>query len=231
LVHDQVLVEGEFDGKLVGFRAIVVNVKPAAIWLGLARPDPRLEQLTPDQPLQLTFRRDNAGMIAASWFIGHLGASRSRLFSVSWPDDPRLIQRRADLRLDTECPVEFTVLSQGETGGAGQTGEGICRNISAGGIQFTVRSELDDTVAAGDELELRIALDPGDVVLAEAVVVRVQDAATVAIGLDEQTRSENRPRSLIAVRFESISTGDQDKIVRFIFSIQRQNREGPRKTV
>jgi c-di-GMP-binding flagellar brake protein YcgR len=39
------------------------------------------------------------------------------------------------------------------------------------------------------------------------------------------------PLSLIAVRFESISTGDQDKIVRFIFSIQRQNREGPRKTV
>jgi len=33
------------------------------------------------------------------------------------------------------------------------------------------------------------------------------------------------------VRFESISTGDQDKIVRFIFSIQRQNREGPRKTI
>jgi len=108
LVHDQVLVEGEFDGKLIGFRAVVVNVKPAAIWLGLARPDPRLEQLTPDQPLQLTFRRDNAGMIAASSFLGLLGASRSRLFSVSWPDDPRLIQRWADLRLDTECPVEFT---------------------------------------------------------------------------------------------------------------------------
>jgi hypothetical protein len=65
------------------------------------------------------------------------------------------------------------------------------------------------------------------VVLAEAVVVRAEDAAAVAGGPDEPVHHGwSGPRSLIAVRFECISDVDQDKIVRHIFSIQRQSREG-----
>src|ERR1035437_2585317 len=105
-VHDRVLVEAHFDGNLVSFRAIAVNIMPTAIWLGLVSPQAQLEQLRRDQPLQLTFRRDNTGMIAASSFIAPPTPSHSRLFSVSWPDDVKLIQRRAHLRLDAQCPIE-----------------------------------------------------------------------------------------------------------------------------
>lgn len=230
-VHDRVLVEAEFDGRLVSFRSVAVNVKPTALWLGLVRPQPQLEQLRRDQPLQLTFRRDNTGMIAASSFIGLLGVSQSRLFSVSWPDDLRLIQRRAHLRLDAQCPIEYTVASESATGSAGQTGEGVCCNLCAGGVQFVVRASPDETVAVGDELDLRIGLGRDGVALAEAVVVRVDDGATMGPGPNDTVHpASSGPRSLIAVRFESISDVGQDKIVRYIFSIQRQMREGPGKT-
>jgi len=32
-VHDPVLVEAEIDGKVVGLRAVVVNVMPTSLWL------------------------------------------------------------------------------------------------------------------------------------------------------------------------------------------------------
>ena len=227
-VHDRVLVEAHIDGQLTSFRAVAVNILPTALWLGLVGPQPKLEQLRRDQPLQLTFRRDNTGMIAASSFIAHLGVSRTRLFAVSWPDDVKLIQRRAHLRLDAQCPVEYTVASQSATGSPGQTGDGICCNLSAGGAQFVVRYALGETVGVGDELDLRVALGREGVVLAEAVVVRAEDAAAVAAGPDAPVQPGwSGPRSLIAVRFECISDVDQDKIVRYIFSIQRQSREGP----
>jgi hypothetical protein len=57
-VHDQVLVEAEIDGKVVGLRAVIVNVLPNSLWLGLVRPDTGLNRLRPDQPLHLTFRHE-----------------------------------------------------------------------------------------------------------------------------------------------------------------------------
>ena len=51
-VHDRVLVEAELDGQSISFRAVAVNVMPTAIWLGLVLPQPQLEQLKRDQPLQ-----------------------------------------------------------------------------------------------------------------------------------------------------------------------------------
>ena len=44
-VHDQVLVEAEVDGRVAGFRAVVVHVMPNVLWLGLVRPDSHLEAL------------------------------------------------------------------------------------------------------------------------------------------------------------------------------------------
>lgn len=231
-VHDQVLVEAEIDGRVVGFRAVVVNVMPAALWLGLVKPDSLLEQLHPGDTIALTFRREDAGMVAQSSFLSHLGSTQSRMFSVEMPADCRLVQRRAHLRLDTECPIQYTVVSQSETGSAGITGEGTTRNISAGGLQFMVRAPIRDTVSSGDDLELRLTIGQ-DVVMAEAEVVRVDDVTDV--GLDGRPMAPaarpRSPRTLIAVRFASISEGAQDLIVRHIFSLQRMRREGPRRSV
>ena len=230
-VHDQVLVEAELDAKLVGFRAVVVNVMPAALWLGLVKPDSLLEQLRAGDPVALTFRRDDAGMVAESAFLSHLGSTQSRLFSVEMPADCRLIQRRAHLRLDAECPIQYTVVGDSDTA-VGLTGEGITRNIGAGGLAFMVRAPMKETVLEGDALELRMALGQ-DAVLVEADVVRVNDVTDLApdgrpLPL---TATPRPPRTLIAVRFASISEGSQDLIVRYIFALQRLRREGPRRSL
>jgi hypothetical protein len=227
-VHDQVRVEAEIDGKVVGFRAVVVHVLPDALWVGLVKPDSNLRQLRPGDPLVLTFSRGGMGMVAASYFLGHLRSTETRVFAVEMPADLRLIQRRNFLRLDSECALEYTVLNHSEAGGAGLTGEGVTWNISAGGLQFVVRAPIEETVSVGDDLEIRLEIGRG-ALLAEAQVVRVENATDM--GPDGRplppVARPRSPRTAIAVRFDSISEGAQDRIIKHIFAIQRMRRANP----
>jgi c-di-GMP-binding flagellar brake protein YcgR len=224
-VHDQVLVEAEIDGRLLGFRAVVVNVGPAALWLGLVRPDSRLDSIRPGDAIGLTMRRDGAAVVGRSKFLAHLKSTQARIFSVAWPDEYKVTQRREHLRLDTEAPVRYTVISQSDIGGAGLEGHGVTRNLSAGGVQFVVKAPIRDAVSAGDALDLRMELGQ-DVVIAEADVVRVEDATN--LGRDGRplppSKAARPPRTMIAVRFEAISAGAQDRIVGHIFSLQRMRK-------
>ena len=228
-VHDHAFVEAEIDGSVVTFRAVVVNVMPAALWLGLIKEDSLLEQLCPGDPMTVTFHREEAALVARSVFLSHLGSRQSRVFSVEMPTDCHVVQRRAHLRLDADCPVEYTVVGGGVTG-AGITGAGTTRNISAGGLQFVIQTQITETVVVGDALELRLAVGR-DAVLLEADVVRVFDATD--IGPDGRpmppATPPRPPRTLVAVRFVTISDDAQDLIVRRIFSLQRLRREGPRR--
>jgi c-di-GMP-binding flagellar brake protein YcgR len=221
-VQDPVLVEAEVDGRVVGFRAVVVNVIPTALWLGLKKPDSRLESMRPGDPVHLTFKREGAALIGATTFLSHLGSTQSRLFSLDWPEGYQIVQRRAHLRLDTQVHLDYVVVSQSETSSAGTVGHGVTCNLSAGGVQFVVDIPVQDAVGAGDALELRLQFGQ-DVVLAEAEVVRVEDGTDA--GPDGHplppARTPRPPRAMIAVRFESISDGAQDRIVRHIFSVQR----------
>ena len=230
-VHDHALVEAEIDGNAVTFRAVVVNVMPAALWLGLIKADSLLEQLRPGDPMTLTFHREEAALVARSAFLSHLGSGQSRVFSVATPTDSRMVQRRAHIRLDAEHPIEYMVVGGGETG-AGITGAGTTRNISAGGLQFVVSAPVRETVVAADALELRLAMGR-DAVLIEADVVRVIDATDMGPdGRPMPPASPPRPpRTLVAVRFVSISDGAEDLIVRRIFALQRLRREGPGRSI
>jgi c-di-GMP-binding flagellar brake protein YcgR len=230
-VHDHALVEAEIDGNAVTFRAVVVNVMPAALWLGLIKADSLLEQLRPGDPMTLTFHREDTALIARSAFLSHLGSRQSRVFSVETLADCHVVQRRANLRLDAECPVEYTVVGGGVTG-PGLTGSGMTRNISAGGLQFMVPAPIGETVVAGDALELALAVGR-DAVLIEADVVRVIDATDMGPdGRPMPPASPPRPpRTLVAVRFVSISDGAEDLIVRRIFALQRLRREGPGRSI
>jgi hypothetical protein len=93
-----------------------------------------------------------------------------------------------------------------------------------------IQTQITETVVVGDALELRLAVGR-DAVLLEADVVRVFDATD--IGPDGRpmppATPPRPPRTLVAVRFVTISDDAQDLIVRRIFSLQRLRREGPRR--
>jgi c-di-GMP-binding flagellar brake protein YcgR len=93
-----------------------------------------------------------------------------------------------------------------------------------------VEAPARETVDVGAELELDVLIGQ-DVVLAEGIVLRVEDATD--IGPDDRRLAPasppRPPRTWIAVRYVSISEGAQDRIVRHIFSLQRMRREGPRR--
>ena len=230
-VHDQALIETKIDGKVVGFRAVVVNVQASSLWLGLVRPDSLLEQVAAGQQLHLTFRRENAALAAESTFMNHLGSTRSRLFAVEWPKDAHLIQRRAHLRLDYECPIAFSHASQTESGSAGRKGRGTTRNISAGGVQFRVPGMAPAEFAIDDAMDLQIPINASETVVSEGQVVRVEDVGVLPTDQQPPKRkgAPDGPQALIAVRFVAISDLDADKIVRLIFNVQRQRRESERK--
>ncbi len=231
-VRDQALVEAEIDGKIIRFRAVVVNLMPAALWLGLVKKDPLLESLRRGDPVVLTFQRNGVGMVAESAFISHLNAAESRLFAIEFPTDYRLIQRRAYLRVDAECPVQYLVVSHSEMGGAGLTGEGVTRNIGAGGIQFVVAAAISETVREGDALETRLGIGQGTV-LAEAEVVRVDDVTDLGpdLRLLPSSPKPRPPRTLVAVKFVHIPEAAQDRIIRHIFALQQIRRSGNHQSV
>jgi c-di-GMP-binding flagellar brake protein YcgR len=224
-VHDTVFVEALVDGRPVQFRAVVVNVLPDCLWLGLIKPDRRLEQVRGGAAVSLTLRRGGTGMVASEMFLSHLGTTQSRLFSVGWTDSCQVVQRRTHLRVKAECPIEYTVL-QSAIADPGASARGVTRDLSAGGLQLRVDRPVEDTVVEGDLIELQLSLDSG-LVLADGSVIRVEDATD--IGPDGKpvptARATHKPVTIIGVQFESISDSAQDRIVRYIFSIQRMQRD------
>jgi c-di-GMP-binding flagellar brake protein YcgR len=224
-VHDRVLVEADVDGELVGFRAVVVNVADDALWLGMPRPDSRLARLSAGEPITLTLRAPEGGLVAESVFLEHLRPTRTRLFAVQMPSEIRLTQRRVHMRFETECPIQYTIVSQSDSGGAGLTGRGITLNIGTGGLEFVVEAPIEDTVIVGDALEIALGLGR-DAIAGEADVLRIADATDVdADGRPVAPASLPRPpRTIVAVGFTSISEAAQDMIVRYIFALQRARR-------
>jgi c-di-GMP-binding flagellar brake protein YcgR len=200
-------------------------VLPDCLWLGLIKPDRRLEQVRCGVPVTLTLRRNGTGIVASETFLSHLGTTQSRLFSVGWTDSCDVVQRRTHLRVRAECPIEYVVL-QSAFLEPGVSARGSTWDISASGLQLRVGLPIEDTVVEADLVELRLSLDSG-MVLADASVVRVEDMTD--IGPDGKplpfAKATHKPSTAIAVHFESISDTAQDRIVRYIFSLHRMQKD------
>ena len=219
-VQDRVVIGARIDGNPVSARAVVVNSQTSAIWLGLSQPDPNLARLRPGDPVELTFLHDGSAQVATSSFRSHLGSGRSQLLAIDWKISLEPSQKRAFLRMDVECPIEYTVVTQSDRGLAGQHGTGNTLNVSAGGLLFEVEAPIEETVSVGDGLELYLAFGD-DVVMAEAEVVRVQAGQAG----NQAAEPYAVPSTIIAVRFVAIDSFAQDRIVHHIFSLLRQGRQ------
>lgn len=208
-----------------GWRAVVANVTLSALWLVIGPAEPPFPRLAADEAVELTLEVDGRPLTVTTRFEADLGRGRLPMFSVGWPPVQRTInrpadgrQRRAHIRIEAACPIEYTVVTQSDRAAAGQTGTGTTIDISAGGVLFETDGSPDELPGVCDGLEIVLEFD-GDVVMAEAEVVRV-----IGSGPSRDPRV-GAFRSEIAVRFVGIDRWAQDRIVRHIFAHMRRHRE------
>ena len=216
LIGDRVLIEAEPDGRSVSFRAMIVRVCPTELWLGLASPDRRLENMQPRQPIRLSIARDGAALLGRSDFLRPLGDSRSRVFAVVRPVVLDKVQRRGYVRYPIDLPIQFRQIDPATWEPRGKTATTVTRNLSPGGLLFV----SDADIRVGDDLDLRLPLSGMDRVTMSGVVKRLGPGTD-----DGDSGANGRPsHNEVAVKFTRITSLDQDRIVRLILLTEHRRR-------
>jgi PilZ domain len=228
-IHDELIVETEIGGAAVSLAAFITNILADELWLATRLPEPRLLDLTPGQPIHLTFDRGGA-LIVESAFLrrlgggGKLGMEKSRVFAVARPQGIQNVQRRAHVRVDLERNVRIRALG---SLGTEKMGSGRTINVGAGGVQFLTEMPL----LFGEQLRLALVLTSRDIVVVGGTIVRIEDGETSespATGAaTDGPPSEPPAHSKVAVRFDKISEADQERITCHILSAHRQRDRKP----
>jgi len=214
-IQDRALVEAEIAGRPVSFRSVIVRVCEDELWLGLASPDWRLENMRPDQPVGLTIARDGAALLARTSFLRPLGGGKSRVFAVVRPVALERAQRRGYVRYPIDLPVHFRHIDHATWEPRGKVATTVTKNLSPGGVLFM----SDVPVNVGDDLDMTLPLSGWDRLSMSGVVKRVTAGASAS-------QRPGRPESTeAAVKFTRITTLDQDRIVRLILLTEHRRRE------
>jgi hypothetical protein len=227
VIRDEVLVETEIDGLFVELAAFVTNVLADELWLAVHVPDPRLGAVAVGQRLHLTFDRGGK-LTTESEFLRRLGGTRlgtqkSRVFAIRKPQDVESLQRRAHVRVDLERTIRLRSLADGpESKGIGKT-----VNIGVGGVKFATSMPL----VFGEQLRLALVLTPHDIVVAGGPVVRIEEPANPATEVNPVALAGTGRLRMVAVRFDSITEVDRERIACHILAAHRRRPAEPRPTV
>ena len=215
-MQDRVLVEADVAGHSVAFRTMIVKVCPDELWLGLASPDRRVEQLSQQQQLRLTVARTGCALVGESIFLRPLGGGKSRIFAVARPRTLGRVQRRAHIRYQADLPISFRRLDPTTREPRGKGGTAMTVNVSPGGLLFN--TDLPFTV--GDVIDVTLALSGLDRVAVTAQVTRIIGPVAGA-----DLPAGPTPTSEIAVKFTRITAIDQDRVVRFLLMKEHRRQE------
>jgi c-di-GMP-binding flagellar brake protein YcgR len=149
----------------------------------------------------VTFKRPNEdGM----WvYEGVVSADRAIRIEITRPLKATKIQRREYCRVPIEAKTWFSSKSK-----APEKGSGIARDISGGGLSLSVNHETP----VGETLEVDVPLG-NDVVRMQGIVRRVAAEGKAGGGF------------LLGVQFVNPLLIDQDKIIGFVFTRQRDLRK------
>jgi hypothetical protein len=101
-----------------------------------------------------------------------------------------------------------------------QIGTGKTVNIGAGGVLFTTSMPL----LFGEELRLAIALTSREIVITGGSVVRIEHCDGEPPLDASEGATSKAPCSKVAVRFDTISEADQERITCHILQVRRQRR-------
>jgi hypothetical protein len=216
-MQDRVLVETDIAGHSVSFRTMIVKVCADELWLGLASPDRRVEQISQQQRLRLTVARTGCALVGESIFVRPLGGGKSRVFAVARPRTLGRVQRRAHIRYRADVPISFRRLDPTTREPRGKGGTAMTVNVSPGGLLFNTAMAF----TVGDVIDVTLALSGMDRVAVTAQVTRIIGPVTAS-----DVAEGTAPTSEIAVKFTRITAVDQDRVVRFLL-MKEHRRQGP----
>lgn len=195
-----IVSDGEYEGR---YRTRIEEVGVKIISIGVPVSQGVFIPLREGTILEVIFCDDVSAYTFSSVIINRIATPLPN-FIIEFPSNITKIQRRQYVRLPLVTPLEYQVL---ENNGLSKCKKGYVIDLSGGGILFKTK----DVVPENTIIIIRTVI--GD--------EKIELPATVIRSIKEE---ENNEYSLSA-EFHEISENTRDKIIRYIFDVQRERRK------
>jgi len=202
LAVELVVSEGEYEGK---YRTRIEDVGERVISIGAPFERGEVVPLREGTKVKITFWDE----VSAYSFVAKIMqriAVPIHMFVLELPDSIAKVQRRSFVRV----PVLFQIMFQTVTmEGLSDSNKGTMLDLSGGGMRFMTEEQVENRSL----LYAQIALPNGDL----QIPVRVCRV--------EKVEDSKPQRYCVSVEFNEILERDRDRIIRFVFDIQRTLRK------
>lgn len=192
--------EGEYQGR---YRTKIEEVGIRILSIGVPVSRGQFIPLREGTRLEVFFTQDATAYTFSSVIIKRI-ALPIPTFIIEYPVKIDRIQRRQYVRIPIVMPFKFQIV---EPEGLGQEKRGYTIDMSGGGVMFKYKERIPEKTL----LIIYLKIEDEDMEL-PATVVRY-------------TKETERNHYKICVEFKDISERTRDKIIRYLFNIQRQMRE------
>ncbi len=195
-----IISEGEYEGR---YKTRIEEVGVRIISIGVPVSQGLVVPLREGTNLEAIFCDEVSAYSFTSVIINRIATPIPNLI-IEFPSKITKIQRRQYVRLPLVTPLEYQVL---ENNGLSKSNKGYVIDLSGGGILFKSKSSLSEKTI----IIIRTLI--GD--------EKIELPATVTRSIKEE---ENNDFS-ISAEFHEISENMRDKIIRYIFDVQRERRK------
>ena len=195
VVHD-----GEYKGR---YRTKIEEIGVKILSIGVPIAQRQFIPLREGTELEVTFWDDVSAYSFSSVIINRI-AVPVPTFVIEHPNKIHRIQRRQYVRLTISTPFDYYVL---EKEGLSKVHKGCMIDLSGGGIQFKSKNNLPPNTI----IVIKITMGNTDTELSASVIRSIE--------------AEETDHYKISAEFHEISEKTRDKIIRYIFDLQREMRK------
>jgi len=192
--------EGEYQGR---YRTRIEEVGIRILSIGVPVSQGQFIPLREGTRLEVFFSQDSSAYTFSSVIIKRI-AFPIPTFIIDYPVKIDKIQRRQYVRVPIVKPFKFQIV---EREGLGQEKKGFTIDMSGGGLMFKHKDKIPEKTL----LILYLRIGDEDMELPAAVVRYIKET--------------ERNHYKVSVEYKDITERTRDKIIRYIFNIQRQMRE------